>query len=115
MRITEVQEDMGLSLETSQQFVFIGEFEMHYLYGIDMVVFLVARNIDGGKIASSSFINEFITTFDDTSNHVTVHDRSFLDAHTFEVWEERKLPAGGNPFAGESEKCGLRLKCSQTR
>src|SRR5579859_3383140 len=78
MRITEVQEDMGLSLETSQQFVFVGEFEMHDLYGVDMIVFLVARNIDGGKIAPSSFINEFITTFDDTSNHVTVHGHGLL-------------------------------------
>src|SRR5579885_102107 len=73
VRIAQLQKYMRLALETRQKLAIVGEFKMHDFDRVDAIVFGVARNIDSCETASSKLINEFVTSFDDTSYHVTTH------------------------------------------
>ncbi len=46
---------------------------MHDLHCVDMVIFCVACNINGREATPSSLVDKFISTFEDTTYHVTVH------------------------------------------
>ena len=46
---------------------------MHDLHSIDVIIFHVAGNIDRGKVAAPSFVDQLITTFDKVTDQVPVH------------------------------------------
>src|SRR5258707_7390239 len=69
---------MGFALKTCQTLPVIRELKMHDFDRVDTVILGVACDIDSRKTASPELINEFVTTLDDTSYHVTTHEsRSF--------------------------------------
>jgi hypothetical protein len=86
MRIFEVEQDVGLALKTSQQFILIGKFKVHQLYGVDMVVLQITRDIDSGKTAPSPFVDELVASFDESPYHIPVH--------AVELLKHRLLSAG---------------------
>src|SRR5258708_3854365 len=73
MRVAQLQKDVRLALKTRQKLTVIRELKMHDFDGVDAVVFGVTGDIDSRETASPQLINEFVTSLDDTSNHVTTH------------------------------------------
>ena len=68
---------------------------MHNLGGVEIVGKHIARDIDRAKTAASTFIDQFITAIDSTTNQVIVHtcipiQEAMFSMHT-DIWRRNEL------------------------